>query len=143
MNSREQKAAAVEQLARALLAGGYYDGDKIAPAMLGEVPLRLMYVLRDAGVQRWQLEALTLAVRDIGDKAAFEPTATLDPAHKRAFDGIRSEENLPFVFKSLLDAAAPSLVLQRDLVAFYGVLNNVADKWDTAAALIHTEPESR
>jgi len=69
MNPLEQKAADVAQLASTLLANGYYQGDDIAPGMRGEVPLRLMYALRDAGVQRWQLEALVLALRDIGEAA--------------------------------------------------------------------------
>ena len=136
----EQVAAGVAQLARTLLANGYYHGENIAPEMRGEVPLRLMYALRDAGVQRWQLEALVLAVRDLGEAAPLEPGAALDPAQKQAFDGIRAEDDLPVVFKALLDGAAPSLVLQQDLVAFYGVLNNVIAKWDTMAALLHTDP---
>lgn len=136
----EQKAAGVEQLARTLLANGFYHGDGIAPEMRGEVPLRLMYALRDAGVQRWQLEALVLAVRDIGEATPLEPAAALDPTQKRAFDGIRAEDDLPAVFKGLLDGAAPSLVLQQDLIAFYGVLNNVIAKWDTMAAFLHKDP---
>jgi hypothetical protein len=136
----EQKAAAVAQLARTLLANGYYHGDDIAPDMRGEVPLRLMYALRGAGVQRWQLEALALAVRDIGEAAPLEPAAGLDPAQKQAFDGIRAEGDLPVAFKGLLDGAAPSLVRQQDLIAFYGLLNNVIAKWDTMAALLHKDP---
>ena len=140
MNPLEQKAADVAQLASTLLANGYYQGDDIAPGMRGEVPLRLMYALRDAGVQRWQLEALVLAVRDLGEAAPLEPAAVLDPAQKQAFDGIRAEDDLPVAFKGLLDAAAPSLVLQQDLAAFYGVLNNVIAKWDTMAAFLHKDP---
>jgi hypothetical protein len=136
----EQTAAGIAQLARSLLANGYYQGETIAPEMRAEVPLRLMYALREAGVQRWQLEALVLAVRDIGEASPLQPTAALDPKQKQAFDGIRAEDDLPVIFKGLLDAAAPSLVLQQDLVAFYGVLNNVIAKWDAMAALLHKDP---
>ena len=40
-------------------------GPEPAPEFRSEVPLRLMYGLRDSGVQRWQLEALTLTLRDV------------------------------------------------------------------------------
>jgi len=119
MNPLEQKAADVAQLASTLLANGYYQGDDIAPGMRGEVPLRLMYALRDAGVhagssRRWYWRCATSA-----RAAPLEPAAGLDPAQKQVFDGIPRRGDLPVAFKGLLDGAAPSLVLQQDLIAFY------------------------
>lgn len=140
MNSLHKAAADMRQLAHTLFPGGFYNaaGD-LAPEFRGEVPLRLMYALRDAGVQRWQIEALTLALRDIGEAAPLEPEAAVDPAQRKVLDDIRAEDDLPAVFKALLDAVAPRLRQQKDLVAFYGVMNNVIGKWDTTAALLHKD----
>ena len=143
MNALQQAAADIRQQAQTLFARGFYtaSGD-VAPEFRAEVPLRLMYALRDAGVQRGQLEALTLALRDVGEAAPLATDAALDPAQRRVLDDIRAEENLPVIFKALLDAVAPRLVHQEDLVAFYGVMNNVIAKWDTMAALLHKDAKA-
>jgi hypothetical protein len=140
MNTLQKAAADIRQLAQALFASGFYNAaDELAPEFRGEVPLRLMYALRDAGIQRWQLEALTLALRDVGEAAPLDTEAALDPAQRKVLDSIGAEEDLPVAFKALLAAVAPRLARQKDLVAFYGVMNNVIAKWDTMAALLHKD----
>jgi hypothetical protein len=137
MNKREQAAADVRQVARALFAERFYDGDALKQAFRSELPLKLMYALREAGTQRWQLEALVLALRDLGEAAPLEMEAKIDPAQQAALDAITAEEDLPAVFKPLLVEVAPQLLLQKDLVAFYAVMNNVIGKWDATASLLH------
>ena len=140
MNTLQKAAADIRQLAQTLFQGGFYNAaGEMAPEFRGEVPLRLMYALREAGIQRWQLEALTLALRDVGEATPLDTEARLDPAKQQVLDGIGAEDDLPAVFKALLEAVAPRLRQQRDLVAFYGVMNNVISKWDTMAELLHKD----
>lgn len=140
MNTLQKAAADILQLAQTLFQGGFYNAaGEMAPEFRGEVPLRLMYALREAGIQRWQLEALTLALRDVGEAAPLDTEARLDPAQQQVLDGIGAEDDLPAVFKALLEAVAPRLRQQKDLVAFYGVMNNVISKWDTMAELLHKD----
>jgi hypothetical protein len=140
MNSLQKSVADMQALAQTLFPGGFYDAaGEIAPEFRSEVPLRLMYGLRDAGVQRWQIEALTLTLRDVGEAAPLQAEAALDPAQRKVLDEVRAEDQLPAVFKALLDAVAPRLQRQKDLVAFYGVMNNVCSKWDTMAGLLHKD----
>ena len=140
MNTLQMAAADVRQLAQTLFQRGFYNAaGEMAPEFRGEVPLRLMYALREAGIQRWQLEALTLALRDVGEATPLDTEARLDPAQQQVLDGIGAEDDLPAVFKALLEAVAPRLRQQRDLVAFYGVMNNVISKWDTMAELLHRD----
>jgi hypothetical protein len=143
MSTLQKAAADVRQLAQTLFQGGFYNAaGEMAPEFRGEVPLRLMYALRDAGVQRWQLEALTLALRDVGEAAPLDAEAPMNPAQQHVFDSIGAEEDLPVVFKALLDAVMPRLRQQRDLVAFYGVMNNVIGKWDVMADLLHQDAKA-
>ena len=143
MNTLQKAAADIRQLAQTLFASGFYNAaDELAPEFRGEVPLRLMYALRDAGIQRWQLEALTLALRDVGEAAPLDAEAALDPAQRKVLDSIGAEEDLPVAFKALLATVAPRLARQKDLVAFYGVMNNVIAKWDTMAALLHNDAKA-
>jgi len=152
MNTLQKAAADIRQLAQTLFQGGFYNAaGEMAPEFRGEVPLRLMYALREAGtlrlmyalreagIQRWQLEALTLALRDVGEATPLDTEARLDPAQQQVLDGIGAEDDLPAVFKALLEAVAPRLRQQKDLVAFYGVMNNVISKWDTMAELLHRD----
>jgi len=140
MNTLQKAVADIRQLAQTLFSGGFYDATgELAQEFRAEVPLRLMYALRDAGVQRWQLEALTLTLRDVGEAAPLHSEAALDPAQQRVIDEVRAEDEMPAVFKALLDAVVPRLQRQKDLVAFYGVMNNVCSKWDTMAGLLHKD----
>jgi len=140
MNTLQKAAADIRQLAQTLFQGGFYNAaGEMAPEFRGEVPLRLMYALREAGIQRWQLEALTLALRDVGEATPLDTEARLNPAQQQVLDGIGAEDDLPAVFKALLEAVAPRLRQQKDLVAFYGVMNNVISKWDTMAELLHRD----
>ncbi|HET7526583.1 MAG TPA: hypothetical protein VFK10_11630 [Burkholderiaceae bacterium] len=143
MNSLEKSVSDMRALAQTLFPGGFYDtAGELAPEFRSEVPLRLMYGLRDSGVQRWQLEALTLTLRDVGEAAPLQAEAALDPAQLKVLDEVRAEDDLPAVFKALLDAVAPRLRRQKDLVAFYGVMNNVCSKWDTMADLLHRDADA-
>jgi hypothetical protein len=139
MKPRQNIAADIRQAAQALFAGGFYRAGEPAPEFRSEVPLRLMYALRDAGIQRGQLEALVLALRDAGEAARLDPPAAIDPAQQKVLDDIRTEEDLPVAFKALLEGVAPRLVAQQDLVAFYAVMNSVIAKWDTMAELLHKD----
>ena len=143
MNTLQKTAADIRQLAQTLFASGFYTAaDELAPEFRGEVPLRLMYALREVGVQRWQLEALTLALRDAGEAAPLDAAAALDPAQRQVLDSIADEEDLPVAFKSLLATVSPRLARQKDLVAFYGVMNNVIAKWDTMAEFLHKDAKA-
>lgn len=139
MNKRQQAAADVRQVAQALFAEPFYDADELRQAFRSEVPLKLMYALREAGIQRWQLEALVLALRDVGEAAPLDMAARIDPAQQAVLDGITAEEDLPAVFKALLVEVAPRLLRQKDVVAFYAVMNNVIGKWDTTAELLRKD----
>jgi hypothetical protein len=143
MNTLQKAAADVRQLAQTLFQGGFYNAaGEMAPEFRGEVPLRLMYALRDAGIQRWQLEALTLALRDVGEASSLDAEAPMNPAQQQVLDSIGAEEDLPVVFKALLDAVMPRLRQQKDLVAFYGVTNNVIGKWDMMAELLRQDAKA-
>jgi hypothetical protein len=114
MNTLQKAAADVRQLAQTLFQGGFYNAaGEMAPEFRGEVPLRLMYALRDAGIQRWQLEALTLALRDVGEASSLDAEAPMNPAQQQVLDSIGAEEDLPVVFKALLGAVMPRLRQQR------------------------------
>jgi hypothetical protein len=141
MNDVRKAALDIEQLVRELFAEGFYRGDELADVIRAEAPLRLMYALRDAGIQRWQLEAFVLALRDVGEAAPLNVEAAIDPAQKAVLDAIKAEEELPAAFKALLEGVVPMLGKQKDLVAFYGVMNNVISKWDVMAAILHKDPD--
>jgi len=138
----EQAATEVAQTAKEVFANGFYDGETPLPDLRSEMPLRLMYALRNGGIQRWQVEALVLALRDVGDAAALKTEDELDAAHKKVLQGIADEEDLPVVFRALLQTVTPLLLKQRDLVAFYGVMNNVIGKWDVMAQTLHMDPNA-
>ncbi|HET9645690.1 MAG TPA: hypothetical protein VFP68_20565 [Burkholderiaceae bacterium] len=142
MNDVRKAALDIEPLAQQLFAGGFYRGDDVAEVVRAEAPLRLMYALRDAGIQRWQLEAFVLALRDVGDAVPLNVEAAIDPAQKTVLDSIKAEEDLPVAFKALLEGVAPTLCMQKDLVAFYGVMNNVISKWDVTASILHKDADA-
>ena len=144
MNTLQRPRPTSGSLRSTLFQGGFYNAaGEMAPEFRGEVPLRLMYALRDAGIQRWQLEALTpRAGATVGEASSLDAEAPMNPAQQQVLDSIGAEEDLPVVFKALLDAVMPRLRQQKDLVAFYGVTNNVIGKWDMMAELLRQDAKA-
>lgn len=126
----------VRETAEDVLKGGYHDGTEIRPELKHEAPLLLTHALRAAGVQRWQLEAFGMAVRDVGDSEAFEPEAPVSDAQKRMLDAIQKEPSLPAAFKDLLAVAVPTFKQKKHLYVFYGLLRGTGEKWDAVDSVL-------
>ena len=129
-------------VANECLAHGFFDGAELRDVVRSELPLRLMYELREAGVQRWEVEALSLAVRESADASALDVTAALTAEQTKALQSVRAEASIPADFRHLLEAVEHRLTTQRDLAAFYGVLRATLDKWDRVQSVRERDPSA-
>lgn len=124
-----QAIRSTAEVARAAFSPGFFTGATLREEHRTETGLRLAYALRAEGLQPWQLHALALAVRDVGDRVPFDAEAPLTPEQLRLLRGIQGERALPAPLRGVLDAALPAISRRKDLAAFYGVLSGGYERW--------------
>src|SRR5262249_42470052 len=133
---RQTIGKSVGEVASVLFGSGFFVGDALREDLRAEVPLRLAYMLRDAGVHPDSVHALALAVREVGDPAPLRgpEKEPLTDRQRKMFQGMIAEKSLPVTFRTILEVALPQVVLRRDLVALYGVLSGAYERMGRIAA---------
>lgn len=125
----------IASVAQQVFAHPFFNEKSVRREHKSETPLKLALALMTSGVTYGQLNALSLAVREVGgleEEAADKP---LSKKQKAAWDKLVAEKALPAPFRELLQAAAPRLAKRRDLYALYGVLGGTLDKLTTLASV--------
>lgn len=115
----------------ALFARGFFDAQGLLPQHVHESEVRLAQWLLAVGGLSPQLQALALAVRAVGDEAAYEPNAPLAEKQWRAWERLRTEPSLPLALQCIVSAATPALRKRRDLYALYGILSGTLERLRT------------
>ena len=118
----------VSQVAKEVFANSFFVKNDVRAEHTAETPVRLAMVLMNSGVTYGQLNALALAVRDVGGLEAQAPEEAVTAKQKAQWEKLVAETTLPAPFRELLQAATPRLEQRRDLYALYGVLAGTMER---------------
>lgn len=125
----------VATVAAEVFARPFFSGSEVRVEHRAETPLKLALALLPSGVTYGQLNALALAVREVGGLEPESFEATISKKQQQAFAALVAEAGLPAPFRAVLEAASPRLVQRRDLYALYGVLAGALEKLTRMSAV--------
>jgi hypothetical protein len=133
----------ISQVAQQLFAHAFFNEKSLRKEHKIETPLKLALALMPTGITWGQLNALSLAVRTIGEMEEEDGDKPISKKQKAAWDKLLVERAVPPTFRQVLEAASPRLLKRRDLYALYGVLSATQEKLTTlgsVAELVVAEP---
>ena len=127
-SQKTMRSDSVSQVAKEAFASGFFTKNQVRDELHAETQVRLAMALMGSGVSYGQVNALALAVRDVGGLEPNDPDAAVTAKQRAQWDQLVAEKALPAPFKDLLEAVGPKLQKRRDLYALYGVLAGTLER---------------